>query len=222
MPLIERTPQIAERQELIFVEGASEDGTLEAMRAAKTGFPQLEIQVLEQPGRGKYDAVKHGFAAATGDILMILDADMTVPPEDLPRFYSAIASGEGEFVMGTRLVYPLEDESMRFLNILGNRLFSKLFSWILGQPITDTLCGTKVLSRENYERLAANRDYFGDFDPFGDFDLILGSARMQLTIVEVPIRYQSRTYGETQISRFRNGVTLARMVAFAYARFKIA
>jgi hypothetical protein len=151
---------------------------------------------------------------------MILDADMTVPPEDLPRFYGAIASGNGEFINGVRLVYPMEDEAMRFFNLVGNKFFAATFSWLLGQPIRDTLCGTKVIWRKDYERLVANRGYFGDFDPFGDFDLLLGAAKLNLKILEVPIRYYSRRYGETNISRWRHGVLLLRMVIFASRRIK--
>jgi hypothetical protein len=151
---------------------------------------------------------------------MILDADLTTPPEDLPKFYSAIATGRGELVMGSRLVYPMEDDAMRVLNTAGNKFFSLVFSWLLNQRITDTLCGTKVLTRRNYDRISAGRSYFGEFDPFGDFDLIFGAAKQNLKIVEVPVRYRARTYGSTQISRFRHGVLLLRMTAMAYRRLK--
>ena len=151
---------------------------------------------------------------------MILDADLTMPPEQLPKFWQALASGKAEFVNGSRLVYPLENESMRFLNHLANRSFSLLFTWLLNQRFTDTLCGTKAISRHNYRRLAANRGFFGDFDPFGDFDLIFGASRLNLKTVEIPIRYQSRAYGSTQISRFRHGLILLRMVLFAYRKLK--
>ena len=151
---------------------------------------------------------------------MILDADMTVPPEDLTRFYNAIASGKGEYINGVRLVYPMEEQAMRFLNILGNKFFSLAFSWLLGQPIKDCLCGTKVLTRKNYLRIAENRSYFGDFDPFGDFDLIFGAAKLDLKVVEIPVRYAARTYGETQISRFQHGLLLLRMVLFAFRKIK--
>ena len=154
--------------------------------------------LLQGEGRGKGDAVRKGFQAATGDFLFILDADLTVPPSDLPKFYKAIAENEGEFINGTRLVYPMEDEAMRFLNLLGNKVFSLIFTWLLDQRIKDTLCGTKVISKKNYEALAANRSYFGDFDPFGDFDLLFGAAKLNLKIVEVPVRYRARTYGRHQ------------------------
>jgi hypothetical protein len=169
---------------------------------------------------GKGDAVRLGFEKATGDVLMILDADLTVPPEDLPRFYDALVSGKGEFINGVRLVYPMEDEAMRFANLLGNKFFSYAFSWLLGQPIKDTLCGTKVLWKRDYERIAANRAYFGDFDPFGDFDLLLGAARQSMKIVDIPIRYRQRTYGTTNIQRWRHGLLLLRMVVFAARRIK--
>ena len=153
-------------------------------------------------------------------MLIILDADLTVPPESLPKFYEAIADGKGEFINGTRMVYPLEQDSMRFLNYWANRVFAWLFTWLLNQRFTDTLCGTKALRRDRYERIVANRAYFGDFDPFGDFDLIFGAAKLNLKIVEVPGRYASRNYGTTQIARFRHGWLLLRMVSFAYRKLK--
>jgi len=175
---------------------------------------------LKQAGTGKGDAVRAGFAAATGDMLMILDADMTVAPEDLPRFYEAMVTAKGEFINGVRLVYPMEGRAMRFFNILGNKFFAAAFSWLLGQPIRDTLCGSKVMWRRDYQRLAANRAYFGDFDPFGDFDLLFGVAKLNLKIVEMPVRYYSRRYGDTNISRWRHGLLLLRMVVFASRRIK--
>jgi glycosyltransferase involved in cell wall biosynthesis len=165
--------------------------------------------------------VRKGFDHARGDILMILDADLTVPPEDLPKFYKAIVLGKGEYINGTRLVYPMDNQAMRFLNFWANRTFSMLFTWLLNQRITDTLCGTKVLTKRNYEKIVANRSYFGEFDPFGDFDLIFGASKINLKMVEVPIRYTSREYGETQISRFQHGWLLLKMVLFAYKKLKI-
>ncbi|MEK7117282.1 MAG: glycosyltransferase family 2 protein, partial [Patescibacteria group bacterium] len=170
--------------------------------------------------KGKGDAVRLGFNMAKGEILMILDADLTVPPEDLPKFYKAIASGKGEFINGSRLVYPLEKESMRFFNILGNKFFSIMFSWILGQRIKDTLCGTKVLFKSDYEKISLGRKFFGDFDPFGDFDLLFGAAKLNLKIVEIPIHYKARLYGETNISRWRHGWLLLKMTFFAISKFK--
>ena len=207
--------------ELIFVEGNSTDDTWdEIQRITSLYAGQYDIKCIQQDGKGKGDAVRKGFEMATGDILMILDADMTVPPEDLPKFFQAIATGKGEYINGTRLVYPMEKEAMRTLNLLGNRFFSIAFSWLLNQRIKDTLCGTKVLSKSNYERLQINRAYFGDFDPFGDFDLIFGSAKLNLKFVEVPIRYRARTYGETNISRFKHGWLLLKMMFFALNKIK--
>jgi glycosyltransferase involved in cell wall biosynthesis len=218
---IRRLPKFCDDMEIIYVEGHSSDGTLEEIHRVIKAFPEHDIKVFVQEGKGKGDAVRKGFANARGDILMILDADLTVPPEDLPKFYEAIASGKGEYINGTRLVYPMEDQAMRFLNFLANRAFSVLFTWLLNQRFTDTLCGTKVLTRKNYIRLLSNRNYFGDFDPFGDFDLIFGATKLNLKMVEVPIRYAAREYGETQISRFRHGWLLLRMVVFAYRKLKI-
>jgi len=157
---------------------------------------------------------------AKKDILMILDADLTVQPEDLPRFYKAIVSGKGEYIKGSRLVYPMEERAMRFLNIFGNKFFALAFSFVLGQRFKDTLCGTKVLTRRNYQQLAKHREYFVDFDPFGDFDLIFGSSRMCLKIVELPITYRERIYGDTNISRWRHGFILLKMLFFATRKIK--
>jgi glycosyltransferase involved in cell wall biosynthesis len=202
------------------VEGHSSDNTWQVINEMRAKYSQLAIKVLQQPGKGKGDAVRAGFAAASGDILMILDADLTMPPETLPQFYDAIASGQAEFVNGVRLVYPQEKQAMRFCNLLANKFFSLAFSWLLGQPIKDTLCGTKVLSRANYQKIAANRAYFGDFDPFGDFDLIFGAAKLNLDIVDLPVRYRERVYGSTNISRWREGWILLKMVCFAAGRIK--
>ena len=179
-----------------------------------------DIKIGRQDGKGKGDAVRKGFAAASGDVLMILDADLTVPPEDLPRFYEALVFNKGEMINGVRLVYPMEKEAMHFANLVGNRFFSISFSWLLGQPIKDTLCGTKVLWKADYERIAANRAYFGDFDPFGDYDLLFGAARQNLKIIDLPIRYRERVYGTTNIQRWRHGMILLRMTAFAAIRLK--
>jgi SAM-dependent methyltransferase len=218
--ILERTPELGAGTELIFVEGNSSDDTYETIEKTIPEFPNRRCRLLKQKGKGKGDAVRLGFAEASGDYLMILDADLTVPPEDLPRFYDALRLGRGEFINGVRLVYEMEDEAMRFFNLLGNKFFSHAFSWILGQPIRDTLCGTKVLSRSDYEQIAANRSYFGDFDPFGDFDLLFGAAKLNLRIVDLPIRYQSRRYGSTNISRWRHGFLLLRMTLFAARRLK--
>jgi SAM-dependent methyltransferase len=217
---IQRLPRFAPSLEIIFVEGHSSDGTLEEMQRVVSAYPDRDIKVMVQSGTGKADAVFAGFDAARSDVLMILDADLTVPPELLPKFWAAINAGKGEFIYGSRLVYPLEDEAMRFLNLVANKAFSYLFSWLLDQRCTDTLCGTKVLKRSDYLRLKAGRGYFGDFDPFGDFDLIFGAAKLNLKFLEIPVRYVRRSYGTSQISRFHHGFELLKMVFFAFFRIK--
>jgi len=215
-----RTPAMGRSTELIFVEGGSKDNTWEKIRHVREKYPERSIKILRQTGKGKGDAVRAGFAQAEGDLLMILDADLTMPPEELPKFYDAVASGCCDFANGSRLVYPMDAEAMRFLNLCANKAFSILFSWLLGQPVKDTLCGTKVLGRDDYLRLAQNRTYFGDFDPFGDFDLLFGASKLNLKILDVPIRYRERTYGQTNISRWRHGLLLLRMVTFAAKKLK--
>ncbi len=216
-----RLPKFGKHIEIIFIEGNSTDDTWQKIQEIQKKYSAThDIKIGQQKGRGKADAVREGYKIATGDILMILDADLTVPPEDLPKFYNAIASGKGDFINGTRLVYPMDKEAMRFLNYLGNHFFSWAFTWLLEQRFKDTLCGTKVMYRTDYIKLTKNRKYFGDFDPFGDFDLLFGAHKLNLKIVEVPIRYRERTYGSTNISRFKHGIILLRMCLFASRKCK--
>ncbi len=218
---ITRLPKMGKGVELIFIEGNSTDNTWATIQEMADKYKNTHIiKIGRQQGKGKGDAVRMGFGMATGDILMILDADLTVPPEDLTKFYDAIASGKGDFINGSRLVYQMENNAMRFLNILGNKFFSLAFTWLLSQPFKDTLCGTKVIFRKDYEKLISNRKFFGDFDPFGDFDLIFGAYKLNLKIIEIPIRYKERTYGSTNISRFKHGLILLRMCIFAARKIK--
>ncbi len=217
---VTRTPSFGHHQEFIFVEGGSKDGTYEEIERVIKKYPDKDIKAFKQAGKGKGDAVRLGFDKASCEILMILDADLTVPPEDLPKFYDAIRHNRGEFINGCRLVYPMEREAMRFLNLLANKFFGVFFSWLLGHRFKDTLCGTKVLFKKHYDEIVANRHYFGDFDPFGDFDLIFGAVKQNLKVIELPIRYRDRQYGSTQIQRFRHGILLFRMCFFAMRKIK--
>ncbi|MBK6479935.1 MAG: glycosyltransferase [Saprospiraceae bacterium] len=216
-----RIPTFGKHIEIVFIEGNSTDDTWHTIHQVQSKYKDThDIKILQQTGKGKGDAVRKAFEHCTGDILMILDADLTMPPEDLPKFYHAIASGKGDFINGCRLIYPMESQAMRTLNTLGNHFFSKAFSWLLEQPIKDTLCGTKVLFRKDYEQLILNRSFFGNFDPFGDFDLLFGAYKLNLKIIDLPIRYKDRTYGDTNISRFSHGFLLLRMVMFAAGKIK--
>jgi len=219
--VIKRIPQMGRQTEIIFVDGNSTDGTPEEIERQIREHPERKITLIRQgDGVGKGDAVRKGFAAAKGEVLVIQDADLTAPPEDLPKFFRVLRDGKGEFINGSRLVYPMEKQAMRVLNLLGNKFFGSLFSWLLGQRFRDTLCGTKMISRKNYELIAANRSYFGDFDPFGDFDLIFGAVKQNLKVVEVPVTYRARIYGSTNISRFRHGWLLLRMSWVAFKKIK--
>lgn len=218
--IFDTIPDFNTEIELLFVEGHSKDDTLEVIKENIKIHPDITCRLIQQSGIGKANAVREGFASANGEILMILDADLTVPFDYLPRFYNAIASGIGEFINGVRLVYPMEKKSMKFANLIGNKFFGMIFSWIFGQPVKDTLCGTKVLWKSDYIRISENRDYFGDFDPFGDFDLLLGAAKLNLKIVDMPVRYQERSYGKSNIKRWGSGWQLLRMAAFAIMKLK--
>lgn len=217
---IKRTPDFGTHQQFIFIEGNSADNTYEEMLRVQSAYPEKDILVMKQTGKGKGNAVREGFNAATGEILMILDADLTMPPEELPKFYDALRYNKGEFINGSRLVYPMDQNAMRFLNLLGNKFFGIFFTYLLGQRLKDTLCGTKVLYKRDYEQIIKNRHYFGDFDPFGDFDLLFGAAKLNLKIAEIIIRYKDREYGSTQISRFSHGWLLIRMSLFAARKMK--
>lgn len=220
---LERMPRLpGVGLEIIFVEGHSTDGTWEEIERAcerhRCGPP---LSAHQQTGVGKADAVRLGFAKAKGDLVTILDADLSVPPEMLGRFYEAYAQGLGDFINGSRLVYPIEGRAMRTANRLGNIFFAKTLSRVLDVRLSDTLCGTKLLSRRDYERMVAWREDFGDLDPFGDFELLFPAAALALGVVNVPIHYRDRTYGSTNISRFRHGLMLARMAAVGFVRIKM-
>jgi SAM-dependent methyltransferase len=217
---VTRTPEMGEWTQLIFVEGHSKDNTWQEIERVAQQYNSRRIKIHRQSGKGKGNAVREGFDLADGELLMILDADLTMPPEELPKFYEAVASRKCEFANGCRLVYPMEHRAMRFLNMCANKAFSLVFSWLLGQPVKDTLCGTKVMMAEAYQRIAANRTYFGEFDPFGDFDLLFGASKLNLKVLDIPIRYRERVYGDTNIQRWRHGVLLLRMVLFAAKKLK--
>ncbi len=218
---LERVPVLGTRTEIIFVEGNSTDDTWEVIQRECAAYrgPHV-VHAIRQPGRGKWDAVQAGFAIAQGDALVIQDADLTAPPEDLVKFYEAIESGCAEFANGSRLVYPMETKAMRFLNLLGNHFFARALSYVMGQPVKDSLCGTKMLLRADYERVMERVRPFGDFDPFGDFNLLFGASLIDLRIRDIPVRYKDRTYGETNISRFSHGWMLLKMVWFGLRKLK--
>ena len=218
---VSRMPRLGRHTEIIFVEGNSRDETWVEIGRVKAAYPDLDIKTLRQTGKGKGNAVREAFERATGDILMILDADLTMPPEELPKFYDVLVSGRADFANGVRLVYPMEDKAMRFCNFVANKFFGLAFSWALGQPVKDTLCGTKALFKSDYERVAANRMHFGEFDPFGDFDLLFGSNHLHLKIADIPISYRDRTYGETNIRRWSHGLLLLRMLSLAILKIKL-
>lgn len=208
--------------EIIFVEGNSSDNTWdEIQRVIKLKeYQHLSPVAFKQPGKGKKDAVMVGFNNAKCDLVTILDADLTMPPEALPRFYEAYQSGMGDMVNGNRQMYPMEDEAMRFLNRLGNLFFAKALSRVLDISIGDSLCGTKLISREDHFRYLRWLEDFGDFDPFGDFQLLFPSAELCLGTVDVPIVYKARTYGSTNINRFRDGWILLKMTFQGFIKIK--
>ena len=220
---LRRMPDFGAPTEVIFVEGHSSDGTWEEIQRVTSmweGRAGLSVRAFQQVGKGKADAVRLGFSTAAGEVLTILDADLTMPPEKLTRFYDAYCHGAADFVNGTRLVYPMEGEAMRFLNRLGNVFFAKLLSFVLDVRLGDSLCGTKLVSRGDYERFVRWRSDFGDFDPFGDFELLFPAAVLGTGIIDIPVYYRARTYGTTNIRRFRDGAILFRMSMTGLLRIK--
>ena len=218
---IQRMPNFQTNTEIIFVEGNSSDDTWKQIQKVCDEYQgPLSLKKYKQKGKGKADAVWLGFEKAEGEILIILDADLTVRPEDLPTFVSTLSRGNGEFINGCRLVYPRSTLAMPILNTLANRFFAGVFSWLLRQRLKDTLCGTKVLWKKDYLQIMEGRKYFGDFDPFGDFDLLFGASKLNLKIVEVPIRYQQRTYGSSNISHVKEGFVLLRMCLVAAKKLR--
>lgn len=219
-----RTPKLGKWTELIFVDGRSDDGTVEEIERCTKKYESQwhKVKLIHQSSKGKGNAVRQGFKACRGDILMILDSDLTMPPEELGKYYEAIIESKGDLINGCRLIYPIEKQAMRFLNLIANHLFANLFTWLLDQRIKDTLCGTKTLWRRDYENIAANRTYFGDFDPFGDFDLLFGAAKLNLKIVDMPIHYRNRSYGDIKIHRWRHGLMLLRMSWKAFVKLKLS
>ncbi|PWT91869.1 MAG: glycosyl transferase [Acidobacteria bacterium] len=208
--------------EIVFVEGHSTDGTYEEIERVMQSYSQIyPMKALKQSGKGKSDAVRLGFQHCTGELLTVLDADLTMPPELLMRFYEAYSAGLADFINGSRLLYPMEDQAMRYLNRLGNVFFAKMLSTVLDAPIGDSLCGTKLFSRRDYERFCSWRADFGEFDPYGDFELIFPAAILALGIVDVPIRYRARTYGSTNIRRFADGFQLLKMTLIGFFKVKL-
>ncbi|MFO7569096.1 MAG: glycosyltransferase [Smithellaceae bacterium] len=208
--------------EIIFVEGHSTDETWEEIQSVQKKYAaRYRIKALRQNREGKNDAVKLGLSHAEGDLYVILDADLTMPPEQMQQFYEIYCDGIADFVNGSRLVYPMEKEAMRFLNRLGNVFFAKMLSHILDARLSDSLCGTKLFSRHDYRLIQLWQKDFGKFDPFGDFELLFPAAVLSIGIIDVPIRYRSRTYGSTNISRFRHGLMLFKMVSIGFFRIKL-
>jgi SAM-dependent methyltransferase len=218
-----RVPRMGKFTEVIFVDDGSTDATAECVRHVIAANPDRPIKLVAGPGRGKGAAVRAGLEQASGDVLMILDADMTVMPEDLPAFFQAITENKGEFINGSRMVYPLSGDAMRTANILGNKAFAAVFTFLLEQRIRDTLCGTKVVMKHNYLKIQSARGYFGDIDQWGDYDWIFGAAKNNLKIVELPVHYVERVAGETKMTkRFRNGLIMLRMCWVAFRKLKMA
>jgi len=218
--IFEEAPEMGFGTELIFVVRHSTDHTYEAIEHEIARWPNRRVKLLRHEGQGKADALRLGFAHADGDLLMTLDASLTVSPRDLPRFYEAWCSGKGELVNGVRLVYPAEVAPMGFPRVIGYKFFSMAFSWLFGQNVKDMLCGTKAISRSDYETLAANRAYFGDFDPFGDFDLLFGAAKYSLKIVDLPIRCEQLAADATNVEHWKRCWLLLRMVGTAMRKIK--
>jgi hypothetical protein len=216
---VERIPEMGKHTEIIFCDDRSTDGTGSEVRRLQVLHPEKDIRIVEGPAICKAENVWTGFRASRGDVLMILDGDLTVMPEELPIFLKALLSGQAEFVNGSRLVYPMQRHAMKFSNALGNKVFGWLFSFLLDQRIKDTLCGTKVLWRKDWLRLEPNLGMWGMKDLWGDYELLFGASKLNLDIVDLPVHYQERIYGVTKMNKvFANGVRMLRICWHAWLR----
>jgi SAM-dependent methyltransferase len=216
---VERMPEMGQQMEILFCDDKSTDGTADVVKRMQSLYPEREIRLIGGPGISKAQNVWTGFRAARGDVLMILDADLSVMPEELPVFLRALLSGRGDFINGSRLVYPMQRHAMKFANMLGNKFFSLVFSFLLNQRIKDTLCGTKVLWRRDWERLEPHLGQWGIQDLWGDYELLFGASRLSLRIVDVPVHYQERVHGLTKMNRvFANGLRMLRICRQAWGR----
>jgi hypothetical protein len=220
-PAVERIPALGQQSEILFCDDKSTDGTADEVRRMQALYPEREIRLIEGPGICKAENVWTGFRAARGDVLMILDADLAVMPEELPMFLRALASRRGDFINGSRLIYPMQHNAMKFANEIGNKLFGLLFSFLLDQRIKDTLCGTKVLWRKDWIRMEKTLGSWGIKDLWGDYELLFGASKLHLEIVEVPVHYQERIHGVTKMTRvFANGLRMLGICWHAWSRLE--
>jgi len=201
LPAIERIPEMGRHTEIVFCDDKSTDDTRTEIAAAMRMHPHRDIRLVDGPGICKAENVWTGFRAARGDILMILDGDLAVMPEELPYFFRALVSGAGEFINGSRLVYPVPQQAMKFSNKVGNKLFGSLFSYLLDQRVKDTLCGTKALWRKDWLRIERNLGHWGIKDRWGDYELLFGASKLHLRICDLPVHYQERVYGISKMTR---------------------
>ncbi len=215
---IARTPTMGNFTEFILIDGHSQDGSIATMKNMVTKYPEKKISWFVQTAKGKKNAVEEGFARAQGDIVMILDGDITVIPEELPKFYEALVSGKGECINGTRLVYPMEREAMQPLNWMINWIFGFFISYLIGQRVKDTLCGTKVFFKKDLYIISESKRFFGDMDPFGDFDILCGAAYCNLKILDMPVHYKKRTYGAPGVAFFKSGLLLLSMTFVVFKK----
>lgn len=219
--IVSSIPTLGQVTEVIIVCGESRDGTWDVLQEELGCYDgPHRIFALKQAGTSKWDAVRNGFDAATGETLVILDGDLTVAAHELTRFYQQMAPGV--FLNGSRMVFPMEPGAMRRLNHAGNTFFALVCSIIVRSWLTDSLCGTKMLARRDWLAMAKTFPELLQRDPFGDHALLYGAARLGLSIREVPVSYLARTYGTTNISRFSDGWKLFKLAVweFVQTRFR--
>jgi len=211
--IVDELPDVGSMTEIIFIESDSSDNTLEEIKkvvAEYKGPKQLQFTSLDRPG--KAEAVVKGFDMARGDICIIYDADMTVSSDEIKKIYEAAKTDSDIFINCSRFVYPMEKGAMRGFNYLGNKIFALIIGTLVGQKMTDTLCGTKVIYRNNFDKIKQSGLIEKLGDPFGDFTLILGAKKLGLKIIEIPVTYKKRICGITNISRFKDGWKLLKIV----------
>jgi glycosyltransferase involved in cell wall biosynthesis len=199
--------------EIIFVEGGSHDKTYEEIESLLKRCPNSRIRLIKQMGHGKFNAVLSGYHASNADFFVIWDGDNTIPCSDQQKMIDLFLerSQEPVFVTANRITVHREDNAFRFINLIGNFLFSFLVLLVFRVKIPDVLSGTKIFHRNLlHEDITCNRAL--EADPFGDLYLLSRASKVGCEILSIPCKYKERTYGISNIGRWSGGLAMLKLM----------